>query len=137
MRLDSQLLFSDAQKITETGNSDNVVKLASVEHGLTEVSYGKPIPLLIQVVADFEGITSLKVGVETDDNEEFGSAKTLVEATLELADLKAGKKFPINQVPAGCKGFMRLKYTVEGEGNTNGAITAGIVDVIDNSFQDM
>jgi hypothetical protein len=137
MRLDSQAIFSDAQAITKTDVSTNVVKLASTEHGLTEIAFGKEIPLLIQVVEDFNNATSVKVGVQTSATEDFSSVTTLVEATLALADLKAGKKFPIKSVPAGNKGFMRLYYTVTGTAPTTGKITAGVVDAIDNSYQDI
>ena len=136
MRLDSQAIFSDAQEIKASAASTNVVEISKPNGKLSEVAFGKDIPLLIQVVEDFAGLTSLKVGVQTSDDETFSSPVTLVEATLALADLKAGKKFPIKSVPSGNKGYMRLYYTVTGTG-TAGKITAGIVDTIDNSYQDM
>lgn len=136
MRLDSQAIFSDAQEITASAASTNVVEISKPNGKLSEVAFGHDIPLLIQVVEDFVGPTSLKVGVQTSDNEAFSSPETLVESTLLLADLKAGKKFPIKSVPAGNKGYMRLYYTVAGTA-TAGKITAGIVDAIDNSYQDM
>lgn len=136
MRLDSQAIFSDAQEITASAASTNVVEISKPNGKLSEVAFGHDIPLLIQVVEDFAGLTSLKVGVQTSDNEAFSSPETLVESTLLLADLKAGKKFPIKSVPAGNKGYMRLYYTVAGTA-TAGKITAGIVDAIDNSYQDM
>ena len=137
MRIDNEMLFSDNQKITANAASTNVVKLASTEHGLTEVAFGKSIPLLIQVTEDFNNLTSLKVGVQTASDEEFTSLTTLVEATLELASLKTGKKFPIKEIPAGNKGYARMYYTVTGTAPTTGAITAAVVDAIDNSYQDM
>lgn len=134
MRLDSQAIFSDAQAITANCASTNVVQMAAGQ--LKEVAFGKPIPLLIQVVEEFNNLTSLKVGVQTcaTDN---GTWTTLEEATLNLADLKEGKKFPIVNVPAGNKGFMRLYYTIVGTAPTTGKITAGIVDAIGNSYEAM
>lgn len=137
MRIDNEMLFSNNQKLTASAASTNIVKLASTENGLTEVAFGKSIPLLIQVTEDFNNLTSLKVGVQTSDDEDFSSPTTLVEATLELASLKAGKKFPIKEIPAGNKGYARLYYTVTGTTPTTGAITAAVVDAIDNSYQDM
>ena len=137
MRIDNEMLFSDNQKITQNTASTNVVKLANTEHGLTEVAFGKPIPLLIQVTEDFNNVTSLKVGIQTAADEGFTSPTTLVEATLELTALKAGKKFPIKEIPAGNKGYVRMYYTVTGTAPTTGAITAAVVDAIDNSYQDM
>ena len=73
MRIDNEMLFSDNQKLTASAASTNIVKLASTENGLTEVAFGKPIPLLIQVTEDFNNLTSLKVGVQTSDSEDFSS----------------------------------------------------------------
>ena len=137
MRIDNEMLFSDNQKITQNTASTNIVQLANTEHGLTEVAFGKPIPLLIQVTEDFNNVTSLKVGIQTAADEDFTSPTTLVEATLELTALKAGKKFPIKEIPAGNKGYVRMYYTVTGTAPTTGAITAAVVDAIDNSYQDM
>ena len=136
MRLDSQAIFSDAQKITAAAVSTNVVKMASTENGLTEVAFGAPVPLLIQVVEDFAGLTSLKVEVQTSATEDFASPKTLVAAEAALAELQAGFTFPIIQLPKGNLGYMRIKYTPTGSA-TAGAITAGVVDAVDNSYQDM
>ena len=137
MRLDSQAIFSDEQAITATAASTNVVEISKANGVFSEVAFGEPIPLLIQVVEDFNNLTSLKVGIQTDDNENFSSAKTLAEATLLIADLKAGAKFPIKEVPAGNEGYMRLYYTVTGTATTTVKITAGIADVVDNSYHNM
>ena len=136
MRLDNQAIFSDTQEITSEAVSTNVVKMASTDNGLTEVAFGTPIPLLIQVVEDFAGLTALTVEVQTASDEDFTDAVTLVSAEAELSDLVAGYKFPIISVPKGNLGYMRINYTPTGTA-TAGAITAGIVDAIDNSYQDM
>lgn len=136
MLLDLESLFSDAQELKSSAVSTNIVKMASTNHGMTEVAFGEPIPLLIQVVETFAGATSVKVAVQTSATEDFASPETLAEATAPVADLKAGFKFPIPFVPKGNKGYMRLNYTVIGTG-TAGKITAGIVAAHDNSYQDM
>lgn len=136
MRLDNQAIFSNVQKITGATVSTNVVKMASTQNGLTEVAFGTPIPLLIQVVEDFAGLTALKVEVQTAVTEDFAGAKTLVVAEAPVTELKAGYKFPIIQFPKGNLGYARIKYTPTGTA-TAGAITAGIVDAVDNSYQDM
>lgn len=119
MLLDAQNLFSDNQSIT-TGSaySTNVVKF-----GKNDVSY---VPVVIQVTENFAGLTSLKIEFETADNVSFTNAVSLIDSTLLLADLKAGKKFPVSYLPRGNKGYMRIKYTVVGTA-TAGKITAGVV----------
>lgn len=135
MLLDLETLFSDNQAVTTTAASTNVVRTATGK--FKEISFGNPMPLLIQVVTDFAGLTSVKVSVQTATDEAFTSPVTLAETgAIPVASLKAGYRFPINFVPKGNLGYMRLYYTVVGTG-TAGKIDAGFVAALDNSYQDM
>lgn len=135
MLLDKQNQFSDAQEVKESSASTNVVEI--LKGVLKEISFGQPIPLLVQVVEDFAGCTSVKAAVQTSETADFTTPVTLIETSaIPVASLKAGYKFPINFVPKGNKGYMRMYYTVVGTG-TAGKITAGIVASHDNSYQDM
>lgn len=135
MLLDKQNMFSDAQEVKATAASENTIEMS--KGFLNEVAFGTPLPLLIQVVEDFAGLTSIKVGIQTAKTSDFTSPVTLVEsAAVPLAELKAGYKFTIPYVPKGNQGFMRAYYTVVGTG-TAGKITAGIAADHDNSYQDM
>ena len=130
MLLDTQCLFSDEQAIT-TGAivSQNVVKFSK-----SDISF---VPLLIQSVSDFSDLTSLKVSVETSADETFQNAVELASSTLLKADLKAGAVFPINAIPKGNLGYIRLKYTVTGTTETTGKITAGVVAGLDRGIQEI
>ncbi len=137
MLLDLESIFSNSQTITSSTESENVVKMASTQHNLTEVSFGVPVPLLIQVEEAFAGCSSVQVEVQTSATEDFSSAVTLVKTdTIAVGDLVSGYKFPINYIPKGNLGYMRLYYTVSGTASA-GTITAGVVASHDNSFQDM
>lgn len=129
MIFDQQNLFSDAQAITATAASTNVIDLGPIAAGQTrDIGKGTPIPLLIQVVEAFADLTSLKIDIELDSTETFTPDKTISVGTYLLADLKAGMKVPFQCVPDGVNmRFMRLKYTVTGTAPTAGKITAGIV----------
>lgn len=123
MILDEQAIFSDAQAITASAASTNVVKVNG------DIGKGTPVELLVQVMADFATCTSVKVGIQTDSAEAFSSPVTLAEtAAVAVADLKAGYVFPIKFLPKGIKKFIRLYYTVAGSNATTGKITAGLVD---------
>ena len=139
MLLDMETLFSDAQAVTTTAASTNVVKAANTSNGMTEIAFGQPIPLLVQVVETFAGATTVKVAVQTATDAAFTTPVTLVEsAAVSGSDLVAGYKFPIPYIPKGNKGYLRMYYTVTTSGTvTAGKITAGIVAAHDNSFQDM
>lgn len=119
MLLDTQNLFCENQKITTSESySQNVINF-----GKNDVSF---VPLLVQVVEDFAGLTNLKVSIETSSDSEFTSSSTLAESTLALANLKAGATFPFSFLPKGNLGYMRLKFSATGTA-TSGAITSGTV----------
>ncbi|MBO7211123.1 MAG: hypothetical protein J6V44_09025 [Methanobrevibacter sp.] len=135
MLLDMQTLFSDAQAVTVTAASTNVVQTAIGK--LKEIAFGTPLPLLIQVVEAFAGCTSVKVALQTSATEDFAAPVVLAEtAAIPVADLVAGYRFPINFMPKGNLGYTRIYYTVNGTA-TAGKIDAGFVAGHDNSYQDM
>jgi len=123
MRLDKRNLFSDAQAVTSSAvASTNVIETGGGSGA------GNPVGMAVQVVEAFAGGTSLKVGIETCATEGFSSGVvTLVESTLALAALTAGARFPLNFLPEGDLGFIRLKYTPTGT-FTAGKLTAGLTD---------
>lgn len=128
MIFDQQTLLSDAQAITATAASTNVIDLGPIKSGLVrDIGKGKQIPLLIQVVETFNTLTSLTIALQVDDADTFGSAKTVWSTVVALADLKAGKVVVPEYIPRGTdERFMRLNYTVTGTAPTLGKITAGV-----------
>lgn len=135
MLYDLENQFSDNQAITQEAASTNIVQLASGQ--LKEAAYGTPIPLRIQVTQDFEGLTSLEIKIETSSDEAFTSPTVLATTgAIPVADLKAGYAAPINFIPKGNLGFLRLYYDVTGVA-TAGKITAGIVAANEGSYQNM
>lgn len=120
MLLDSQNLFSENQTIT----SGEICSQNIIDFGKNDVSF---VPLIIQVVEDFSDLTSLDVSIETSSNSNFETFEVLAHSTLKLAQLKAGAKFPIDKLPKGNLGYMRLKFVVSGADETTGKITAGVV----------
>lgn len=135
MIYDRTLLFSNAQAITATAASTDIVDLMATgtAYGhasalVRDIGLGQGIPLSIQVVEDFNTLTSLTVTVQVDDNSGFSSAKDVMSTTVALANLKAGRTFPITAVPPGTnERYMRLNYTVTGSNPSTGKITAGVV----------
>lgn len=137
MVLDKNLLFSEAQAITATAASTNVIDLGAL--GVTPYNAAqlkhfvglKKIPLLIQVVTAFATLTSLKIAIESDDNSGFSSPKEVIAQTVLVADLVAGFKPSFRQLPVIKERYIRVKYTVNGSDATAGAITAGLVADVD------
>jgi len=135
MIFDRTLLFSNAQAITADAASTDIVDLGATGtvYGAAaalsrDLGRGESVPLLIQVVESFNTLTSLRVVVQCDDNSGFSSAKDVLEVTLPLASLVAGRTFPIIAVPPGVnERYMRIYYDVIGTNPTLGKVTAGVV----------
>lgn len=130
MIFDQQTLLSDAQAITASAVSTNVIDLGPIKTGIVrDIGKGQPIPLRVQVVETFNTLTSLTFSLQVDDNEAFGSPKTVwTSPAVVLADLKAGKVITPEYIPRGTdERYMRLNYTVAGTNPTLGKVTAGVV----------
>lgn len=135
MIFDKENLFSDAQAITATAASTNVIDLGKtgrVQYAgvdtKRDIGPGVPIPLRVQVVEDFTGLTSLTATLQVSATENFASPVNVGAQTINLAQLKAGAVFGgLYHVPVGTSlRYVRLNYTVAGAG-TAGKVTAGIV----------
>lgn len=135
MLFDLQSMFSDQQAITATAASTNVIDLGAVDtpkHAVgpitRDMGKGRPIPVHIQVTEAFNNLTSLAIALQVDDDEAFGSAKTVMTTTVLLADLAAGKRIAPFYIPEGVdERYVRLNYTVSGTAPTTGKVTAGLV----------
>lgn len=127
-------LFSDAQAITGDTVSTNVIDL-----GVTGTPYGAqaplhgdkgkgtPIPILIQVVEEFNTLTSLRVTVEVSANANLTSSTVISEQTITRVALNAKRQFDIQVLPTSAdKRYLGIRYDVIGTNPTTGAITAGI-----------
>ena len=135
MLYDLETIFSNNQAITTTAASTNVVKIATGH--LKEAAFGTPTPLRIQVTQDFTGATSVDFSVETSADDTFSNAVTLASTgAIALAKLKAGYVAPINFLPKGNLGYMRVKYTVVGTA-TAGKVTAGLTLGDEGSYHEM
>ncbi len=130
MILDNQALFSDAQPITATAASTNTIDFGPISPAIKTFDAGKgsEVALLVQVVEDFNNLTSLQIDLELDTTTAFTPDKVIPIATASLAQLKAGMQIARDDLPRGITmQYGRLKYTVSGTAPTTGKITAGIV----------
>lgn len=136
MILDQQNIFSDKQDLAvAAGNhlSSNVVDVGkSGDHPRGGVPVNDPgrgggAPILIQVVEDFVGGTSVKVQFVNDDDPEMSAPTVVTEtAVIPVAQLKAGYRFKLDRIPEGTrKRYAALRYVTDGT-FTAGKITAGV-----------
>ena len=134
MILSNQSIFSDSQAVTSTAISDNVIDLGlpgtpyRAQGPLNQdIGKGTKIPVLIQVVEDFAGATSVEITIECAANADLSGDKNVVYTeVVPVADLVAGKQTFAQVLPTGLtERYLGLRYTVSGTA-TAGAITAGI-----------
>lgn len=130
MIFDLQTLLSNAQAITATAPSTNVIDLGPINAGFSrDVGKGNDIPIRLQVVEAFNNLTSLQIDLQVADDAAFTQNVTTVwtSGALLLAVLAAGYVSILEDVPRRTnRRFMRFNYTVTGVAPTTGKITAGI-----------
>lgn len=136
MIYDNTLIFSDAQAVTATARSENVIDLGATGTPVgnsspleRDIGIGCKVPIWAYVPETFNNATSITIAVQVDTVENFASPKTLAERTYLLAELTAGEKleFP-DVVPEGAdERYLSLLYTVTGTAPTTGQISAGVV----------
>lgn len=132
MILSAQNLFSDAQAITATAISTNIIdlKAAGTPFGAKtalnrDVGKGTKVPLLVQVLTDFNTLTTLTITIETGSTTSLGTV--VASFSIALADLVAGKQIPYDVLPRELtERYLGVRYTVGGSNPSAGTITAGI-----------
>jgi len=116
MLIDSRLEFSDAQALTETAASTNLVDLG----GDRDIGPGRTlyVVLTVDVAADFTtGNETYAVALQTDDNVGFSSAVTLASRSIAAAALAQGSQHVI-PVTLTNERYLRLNYTLGGTSPT-------------------
>lgn len=136
MIFSAQQIFSDAQAITATAISTNVIDTgvrgtpydaAAALNG--DIGKGTPISILVQVVTTFNTLTSLTISIESDSVVGLSSSPVVAASTgaVPLASLVQGYQIPIQVLPNNITGrYLGIRYTVGGTNPTLGKITAGI-----------
>lgn len=127
MILDKQNLLSDAQALTTSAASTNVIDLGADDASI-QAFVERAGEIFCQVGVALETGTSVAVAVQVDDDVAFGSATTLyTTAAIATASLVEGYKFTLGKFPAHIsERYMRLYYTIVGTFDA-GSVDAGIV----------
>ena len=130
MITDKLLRLSDAQAITTTANSTNVIDLSAAR----DIGEGDDLYVVINVNTALAGGTSLATSVVVADDTGLSSnVVTLgMTGTVLTANLGAGAQFIMRispQIAALGHRYLGLIFTVSGT-YTSGAVTADIVSDI-------
>jgi hypothetical protein len=143
MIMDATLQFSNAQPITATTASTNVIDLGSTGSAyqaaaplIRDIGGGEDTELLVTVSETFNNLTSLNVAIEVATDAAFTTPKQVFRSPEYLAaDLVMGKKYLLpDEFPVGTnQRYVRMTYNVTGTAPTTGKITAGVVWVLQNN----
>ena len=131
MIFDAQNLYSDAQALTATAASENLI-----DHGIARdlgVGENLYIVLIVDVALTDSGSDStVTVTIETDALAAFGSATTTQTLFTIPATSAIGAKFIARIQPDGInEAFSRLKYTMANGNLSTGSVTAFIAKDVD------
>ena len=140
MIFSAEQLFSDDQAITANADSTNVIDLGvpgtpyDAAAALNQdIGKGAKVPLLVQVTAAFDNLTSLTINLSTGSTTALGT--TIASQTIVLADLIAGKQINLDFLPNGIvERYLGVEYVVTGTAPTAGTITAGITMGVQTNF---
>lgn len=118
MIIDKENVFDADATVTiadTTQNSTNIIDLGDDSARIQALNEKGDVELFVQVTTAFSGGTSLKVELLSDNDEAFGTPKTvLASAAVATASLVAGYQFPLGKLPRIDEQYLRLKYTVVG-----------------------
>lgn len=133
MILDQQNLFSDAQAVTVTANSSNVIDTLPSGGPNTKsgIGDGQDVSLFAQVGPNaFAGGTSLAISLVSADDSGLSTNLTthFTTGAIALASLTAKARLVGLDLPYGkYRRYVGLVYTVVGT-MTAGVVTAGLVE---------
>lgn len=120
MLMDKQNLFSDAQAVTATAGSTNVMDLgkAGLNQGVGEEMY--LVCIVDETLDDSGDDSTITVTLETDDNESMSTPTTIMTLGTFAANAAAGSRL-VGRVPvATYERYLGVRYTA-----ANGNLSAG------------
>ncbi|QDL30763.1 Bbp16 family capsid cement protein [Serratia liquefaciens] len=131
MILDYLNMFSQAQAVTATAPSTDVIDLGPLYAGndVRDIGPGYPVEFFAQVAINGAagGSATVTISLQTSKTSDFASATTLLQTgEIAVADLKVGYRY-VGTVPHGVQRYLRVNYTVASGPLTAGAFTAGLL----------
>lgn len=134
MILDKLLMFSEAQAVTATAASTDVIDLGPIDGTRRDIGVGYPLEFwtTVNTTATAAGAATVNVQLQTSpDNSTWTTIAS--SGDLALSGLVAGKRIVSQKVPSGVQKYLRVNYTVGTGPLTAGAFTSGINLDVDNN----
>jgi len=123
MILDNELVFSKGQSITGTAVSTNAINAKAAGVGA-----GRQVPVYLVVDEDFNNLTSLDFELqESSDDGSSDAYSAVLSKSIVLANLKAGNRLYLFDIPPGTEQYLRMNYVVTGSNPSAGKVSTGLV----------
>jgi hypothetical protein len=119
MYIDDYLILSDAQALTVSTNSTNVVDTLAAGHGHNDMVWAK-----FQVDTLFVGTAGTTVQLAIQASAAGSVFTTITSVDVALASLTAGAVPFVVKIPLGVYRYIRAYYTV----TVSGSLSAGKID---------
>lgn len=135
MILDKLLMFSEAQAVTASAASTDVIDLGPIDGTRRDIGVGYPLELFVNVNTTATAAGAATVNIQLQTSPDNSTWTTLASTSdLALSALTSGKRIWSQKVPQGVQRYLRINYVVGTGPLTAGAFTAGInLDVDNNS----
>ena len=127
MITDKLLMFSEAQAVTDTAASTDVIDLGPIDGNRRDIGVGYPLEfwVLVNEAATASGEATVNIQLQTSENN--SSWTTIYDSgALAKATLTAGKQVVSAKVPSGVQRYLRVNYSVATGPLTACKFTAGI-----------
>lgn len=136
MILDKLLMFSEAQAVTASAASTDVIDLGPIDGTRRDIGVGEPLEFWANVNTTAAAAGAATVNIQLQTSADNSTWVTLLDSgSLALAALTAGKRVISAKVPQGVLKYLRVNYVVGTGPLTAGAFTSGInLDVDANTF---
>lgn len=135
MILDKLLMFSEAQAVTASAASTDVIDLGPIDGTRRDIGVGYPLELFVNVNTTAAAAGAATVNIQLQTSPDNSTWTTLTSSgDLALSALTSGRRVMSQKVPQGVQRYLRVNYVVGTGPLTAGAFTAGInLDVDNNS----
>lgn len=134
MILDKLLMFSEAQAVTASAASTDVIDLGPIDGTRRDIGVGYPLELFVNVNTTAAAAGAATVNIQLQTSPDNSTWTTLTSSgDLALSALTSGKRVMSQKVPQGAQRYLRVSYVVGTGPLTAGAFTAGINLDVDNN----
>ena len=132
MRIDKENQFSNAQAVTATAISENVIDGVHLSNTLKDLGAGgAPLYLRVQIDESFATATSVTFALLSDSTTNLATSPTThwTSGAIAIASLTAGTVVATIQLPVAAtyERYVGLSYTIGGSNATAGKVTAFLV----------